>query len=244
MLRKMIMPTLGLDMEGAVIQKWLKIEGSSVARDEPVVLVETDKATTEITAPATGLLKEILQPEGTTVPVTHAIAVIETDEPGEATEEPSIQPNGQEVAEQLPRAASSSAAVPLHPPETATVRASPAARRMAKELGVALSQLKGTGPAGRVQSDDVRRFAAQRMGHPQEAPVATPEGETSTPTVDAGLPGRLLPLSRKRRITAERMSLSARTVARLTMTMEVDAGEMIRLRSRLLPAYEAQGVRL
>ncbi len=235
MLRKMIMPTLGLDMEGAVIQKWLKAEGDSVAKDEPVVVVETDKATTEITAPTTGVLKQIVQAEGTTVPVTHTIALIQTDEPGEAPEEPGSGPNGKEAAVAL--APEADTVTTLAPARGTIVRASPAARKAAKDLGVDLAQLQGTGPGGRIQGEDVRRFAEAARQGPTAGPIVTAAG--------GGLAGRLVPLARKRRLTAERMSLSARTVARLTMNMEIDATEMIRLRQRLLPAYEAQtGVRL
>ncbi len=243
MLRKMIMPTLGLDMEGAVIQKWLKAEGDSVARDEPVVVVETDKATTEITAPATGVLKQIVQAEGATVPVTQTIALIETAEVEEA-DTPEAEPNGKEtVAMAAPQASSPTAPQAATPPRPAagTVRASPAARRAAQDLGVDLSRVRGTGPGGRIQGDDVRRYA-ERARLQQAAPPASLPG--STPS-DGRLPGRLVPLTRKRRLTAERMSLSARTVARLTINMEVDATEMIALRTRLLPVYEAgSGVRL
>ncbi len=245
MLRKMIMPTLGLDMEGAVIQKWLRAVGDSVAKDEPVVVVETDKATTEITAPSSGILKEILQPEGATVPVTHTIALIESSEPGDGTDEPEPQPNGkEETADPTHGAESSIAAPPTQPhPQAGIVRASPAARKAARDLQVDLSLVTGTGPGGRIQGEDVRRFAAS-AGPQFTEDTAMPRAEKPN-SVGAELPGRMVPLSRKRRLTAERMSLSARTVARLTMNMEVDATEMTRMRRRLLPVYEAQtGVRL
>lgn len=252
MLRKMIMPTLGLDMEGAVIQKWLKAEGEGVTKDEPLVVVETDKATTEIPAPATGVLKQIVQPEGATVPVTQTIALIETSEPGAAPEEAPVVPDGNGAGVQPslsgPMVTSKTAA----PPEVKGLRASPAARRAAQELGVDLSRVTGTGPGGRIQGSDVRRFAEEKQTRVQPSPAAaapapaafTPPSREA-PIVAGDLPGRLVPLSRKRRLTAERMALSARTVARLTINMDVDASEMIRLRSKLLPVYEARyGVRL
>jgi pyruvate dehydrogenase E2 component (dihydrolipoamide acetyltransferase) len=240
------MPTLGLDMEGAVIQKWLKAEGDSVDKDEPVVVVETDKATTEIVAPTTGVLKQIVQPEGATVPVTQTIALIETSEPGESEEEPEIGSNGygrSSTAPTEPSTALAAAPTPARPgPTGGKVRASPAARKVAKDLGVDLSRVEGTGPGGRIQGDDVRRFAAAARPRPATEPVAP---STGVVTAEGSLPGRLVPLGRKRRLTAERMSLSARTVARLTMNMEVDATEMIRLRDRLLPVYEVRtGTRL
>jgi pyruvate dehydrogenase E2 component (dihydrolipoamide acetyltransferase) len=250
MLKKVIMPTLGLDMESAVIQEWLKAEGDQVEKDEPLVLVETDKASTEITAPAAGVLKRILTAKGATVPVTETIAMIETGEPGPDEEELTA---GDAPEATVPRGEYEMAGEPLPAVEDrdapeerqagGKLRASPAARRLAQELGVDLAGVRGTGPAGRVQGDDVRRFASERGAQERSAVVA--QERPARAQSAAELPGRTVPLSRKRRLTAERMSLSARTVARLTLNMDIDATEMMRLRSRLLPTFESRhGVRL
>ncbi|MGI5835026.1 MAG: dihydrolipoamide acetyltransferase family protein [Chloroflexota bacterium] len=227
MLKKVIMPTLGLDMEGATIQKWLKAEGEEVAKDEPILVIETDKATTEITAPASGVLKQIVQREGAFVPVTETVAFLETGDAGVAPDATATEPDVRGVA-----TATSDGRSPI--------RASPAARRIARELGVDLSQVKGTGPAGRIQGEDVRAFAAalsQSMSFPAQAVPPKP------PAFD--LPGRLVPLSRKRRLTAERMALSTATVARLTMNLDVDATEIIRWRARVLSILqEGKGLRV
>jgi pyruvate dehydrogenase E2 component (dihydrolipoamide acetyltransferase) len=110
--------------------------------------------------------------------------------------------------------------------------------------------VKGTGPSGRIQGDDVRAFSQHPTPRPQN-PTQDPGLRTQDPTHHSSpithhsLPGRLVPLGKKRRITAERMSLSARTVARLTMNTEIDASEMARLRTRLMPVHEKEsGVRL
>jgi pyruvate dehydrogenase E2 component (dihydrolipoamide acetyltransferase) len=251
MLKRVIMPTLGVDMEDAVIQKWLKWEGDQIERDEPLVVVETDKASMEITAPAAGVLKRIVEAEGATVPVTQTIAMIETGEPGPDEEEPPAReapdatvPRGEyEMAgEPLPVAAEPDTREAGQPGDK--LRASPAARRTAEQLGVNLSQVRGTGPAGRIQGEDVRSFA-EAQGQAKRPAVVPPKREPARTAHVADLPGRIEPLSRKRRLTAERMSLSARTVARLTLNMEIDAAEMMRLRSRLQPIYESRhGVRL
>jgi pyruvate dehydrogenase E2 component (dihydrolipoamide acetyltransferase) len=236
-LKNVIMPTLGLDMVEATIEKWLKRPGESVAKDEPLVVVETDKASTEIVAPTAGILKQILQVEGSVVPVTHTIAVIETAETEDGASErpvPSVSPKG--------------------------VRASPAARRVAKDLGVDLAAVEGTGPAGRVQGYDVRHFAnssegaaARENAASTDVALPAPRGEGGSPSTlspvgvqprRSGLPGTVVPLGKKRRLTADRMALSARSVARLTLNMEIDAGQMMDLRSRLLPEYQSKGVRL
>jgi pyruvate dehydrogenase E2 component (dihydrolipoamide acetyltransferase) len=259
MLKKVIMPTLGLDMESAVIQTWLKREGDPVERDEPIVLVETDKASTEITAPATGVLRRIVEGEGSTVPVTQTIAMIETGEHGPDDEEPPAGGDRAPAEERagapgapdttVPRGEYEMAGEPLPvdseqegegaPRAGEKLRASPAARRAAEQMGVELARVKGTGPGGRIQGDDVRRFAERQRPVVKPSPFVPPERPPRT-MPGADLPGRLVPLSRKRRLTAERMSLSARTVARLTLNMDIDATEMIRVRSRLLPLYESR----
>ncbi len=253
-LKRVILPVLGIDMESAVVEKWLKAEGDAVARDEPIVLVETDKASTEIVAPVAGVLKRIVAPSGTTVPVTDTIALIEvegagdegvdgeTGRVGEGETNPSPAPlplKGVDMPEGMstgPGVGSAQQSAPDHGP----LRASPAARKVAEQLGIDLALVKGTGPAGRIQGEDVRTFAAATAS--RAAGLAT---QSSVHSPQSSLPGRLVPLSKKRRITAERMSLSARTVARLTLNTEIDATEMIALRARLLPVYEAaSGVRL
>ncbi|HEX2923110.1 MAG TPA: dihydrolipoamide acetyltransferase family protein [Chloroflexota bacterium] len=252
MLKEVILPTLGLDIEEAVVQTWLKKEGDAVAKDEPLVVVETDKAVTEINAPVSGILKQIVQHEGSTAKVTHVIAIVATEASDELPATPiSVQAPTPIAAATGPNGGSSTR--PAAPASTVSVedqgkvRASPAARHAARELNVDLSMVTGTGPGGRIQGDDVRDFAkrAQQTGMPVSPILVTPPPSQSTQTADlGGIPGRIVPLSRKRRITAERMALSARTVARLTMNMRVDATEMIRLRERLQPSYAARGGRL
>ena len=282
-LKKVILPVLGIDMESAVVERWLKAEGDRVAKGEPIVLVETDKASTEIVSPVEGVLSRIVQPAGATVPVTETMAILEVEGAGDdlgdaptrkaavwagpsapdhvgAGSSPEAEavglkgqsPAGWDGGADIHEAPSEEPPIPLgggvtprqlasrgegrpvpHDPAhvVAPLRASPAARKAARDLGVDLSQVQGTGPAGRIQGEDVR--ASARSG-PSMPPSPTP-----------GLPGRLMPLGKKRRITAERMSLSARTVARLTLNTEIEATEMVRLRARLLPVYEkSAGVRL
>lgn len=256
MLKEVILPTLGLDIEEAVIEKWLKQEGDGVLQGEPLLLVETEKASTEINAPTSGVLKRIVEPEGATVRVTHVVAYIEADRPAEsiALSPPAATAAQEAAGKQGARAAQPKVPAPVVPPapqpDGRKVRASPAARRAAKDLGVDITRVKGTGPGGRIQGDDVRHFAEEAIrttASPAEpsCPTAEPVQASVEPAgVSASLPGRLVPLSRKRRVTADRMALSARSVARVTLNMEVDAGELTHLRTRLLPAYEARGLPL
>jgi len=265
MLKEVILPTLGLDMEEAVISQWLKNEGETVQEDEPLLVVETDKVSTEIVAPVSGILQRIVQPAGATVPVTHTIAVIETEGCDGAVspafvDRPSAMaqtsPPSPAAEERRGEGAEHGAVVgsPARAPERG-VRASPAARKAARELGVELALVPGTGPSGRVQGEDVRRFAKGKGGVAGPAAAATaaraaqpasaaPAESRDSLSVFRELPGRLVPLGRKRRVTAERMVQSSRSVARITLNLEVDAGRMVELRSRLQPSYAAKGQKL
>lgn len=257
MLQPVILPTLGLEMESAVIERWLKAEGEPVSLDEPLLVVETEKTSSEINSPVSGTLARIVQSAGAEVPVTSIIAFIEdgvavpeTAGPGPAVEVEKSIPvalQREAVGTRSVEAQTQSPArvVEAEPTLAGKVRASPAARRAARDLGIDLSRVQGSGPGGRVQTADVQRFLAERTAVSPPAPAVTPARPTATSGFLDGLPGRLVALGRKRRVTAERMAHSARSVARVTLNVEVDAAELVAIRKRLLPVYEEQtGVRL
>ena len=156
------LPRLGQGMESGTIVKWLKSEGDSVAKGEPLYELDTDKVTQEVEADASGVLLKIAVQEGE-VEVGKTIAVI-----GEQGEEVSISGNGAKAPEQ---STEKSAAAPrtdisqgqsLGPVRTrdgGRIKASPLARRMARERGLDLAQIQGTGPEGRIVAEDVERSA-------------------------------------------------------------------------------------
>ena len=154
MVKEVVMPQMGYDMEKGTIASWLKHEGDTVVADETIVEIETDKAVFELEAPADGSLLRIIAAVGATVPVGKAIAYI--GEPGERVPE-AAQPQATQ-----PEASSVSqlSAVSASPARSSGARqlASPLARRLASELGVDLSLVRGTGPQGRVTRDDVLAF--------------------------------------------------------------------------------------
>jgi pyruvate dehydrogenase E2 component (dihydrolipoamide acetyltransferase) len=295
------MPVLGLTMEEGTITKWLKHEGDTVAKEEPLFVVETDKSAVEVGAPASGVLSQIIAQVGQTVAIRQPIAVIA--EPGERVEAVSapapaaapapasapsassaspgraavavpastahgasggrqaVSPRARMVARELGvdvsavtgtgpdgrvverdiRAAA--AAAPLVPevaaPAAAPERivASPLARKLAADNGVNLAQVKGTGPGGRITEKDVTAFVDGRAAARAEAPASLPAVAAAT--------GAFEPLNRVRRITADRMAASARSVARVTLLMEVDMSEAVRFRTQLAPEFEKRyGARL
>lgn len=157
----MILPKLGLTMDEGTIVTWHKREGDSVAAGEALFDVETDKVTMAVESPAGGYLRKVVVGDGQTVPVTTVVALLADtlDEPIEAavpttsTAPTAPAPTTAAVAEPAAAAPSSSGD---------RVAASPAARKRAAELGVDLAAVRGSGPGGRIQIDDVERAAAER----------------------------------------------------------------------------------
>ncbi len=168
------LPRLGQGMESGTIVKWLKSEGDPVEKGEPLYELDTDKVTQEVEAEASGVLLKIAVSEGE-VPVGRTIAVI--GEQGEDVPAISDEP---EAAAEEPRATPAPSQGNGRPEEPATVqpsggrvKASPLARRIARERGIDLAALRGTGPEGRIVAEDVERDQAA----PAAAPVPVPAGE-------------------------------------------------------------------
>lgn len=168
-----ILPKFDMMMEEGTIVRWLRAEGDAVREGEPVVEVMTDKVNMEVEAPASGLLAAIRAQEGERVPVTGIIAYVV--QPGESV------PTGPAT----------------QPPAAPAAGATPIARRLAKEAGLEISALRGSGLGGRVTDEDVRRALA-------EQPV---RGE---------------PLSPRRRAIAERVTRSAREIPHVYLMRDVD----------------------
>ncbi len=170
------LPRLGQGMESGTIVKWLKSEGDSVEKGEPLYELDTDKVTQEVEADFSGVLLKIAVPEGE-VPVGRTIAVI--GEQGEDVPEVAGEPEAkEEEVEEAPREAPTPQQEDGRPAEPVTaggrVKASPLARRIARERGVDLASLSGTGPEGRIVAEDVERGVAA----PAAAPAApVPAGE-------------------------------------------------------------------
>ena len=177
------LPDLGEGLTEGEIARWLVSEGQDVAEDDPLVEIQTDKTTVEIPSPAAGTVTRILVEEGKVVPVGTVLVVIGGEPDGD-------QPR----AEEPPQAPA--------PPEKA--RATPLVRRIARELGVDLDSVEGTGPQGRVTEDDVRRAAGAEVA---------PEG-------------RREPLRGVRRLIAEHMARAHREVPAVTWVEECDFGRV------------------
>ena len=188
------LPDLGEGLTEGEVSRWLVEEGQEIAEDDPLVEVQTDKATVEIPSPASGKIARILVPEGEVVPVGTVLVVIGEDG---AVERPAPTVKTLGLAEAPPAPAR---------PKGAPVRATPLVRRIASELGVDLSEVAGTGPQGRVTEEDVRASAAG-------APVAGKAEQEE---------GRRVPLRGVRRVIAEHMTRAHREVPAVTWVEECD----------------------
>jgi 2-oxoglutarate dehydrogenase complex dihydrolipoamide succinyltransferase (E2) component len=251
------LPDIGEGIHEGEIVKWLVKEGDIVREDQPMVEVMTDKATVEIPAPRAGKILKLNAKEGETVKVGSVLVIIE--ELGEAKPEPKrevVEAPPQREPEPVAAAVSTTAttvAAPPPPSPTAApaqrVLATPATRKLARELGVDIAQIRGTGPGGRVTDEDVRRFAAARTAPQPPPPSPAP---TPPPAAPSFAPGAVvtdrreerIPLRGIRKRIAEHMHQSKTTAAHFTYVDEVDMTELIQIREQMKPLAEQKGVKL
>jgi len=215
------LPRLGQGMESGTIVKWLKSEGEPVEKGEPLYELDTDKVTQEVEAEASGVLLKIAVDEGE-VPVGETIAFIGKE--GETIEVTAPAPKPKDEPKQETPKRESPAPAAVEPQTTnGRVKASPLARRIARERGIELSSLRGTGPDGRIVAEDVERAQAQ----PAAAPVAAaPSGEVES-----------RPLSNVRKTIARRLT-EAWSVPAFQLTVDVDmtrAQELVQKQRELNP---------
>jgi len=229
------LPDIGEGIAEGEVVRWLVSAGDAVKDDQPMVEVMTDKATVEIPSPRTGRIAEIRVPAGQTVPVGTVIVTIEV---GAAAATATATPAAPQAATESPVAPAGAPAVstpgrtPAYgsfPPDFGTtsagpVHATPAVRALARQLGVRLETVRGTGPHGRVLKLDLPRggsVAAAPAGTPAAAPIASAPGDTR------------LPVRGLRRRIAERMRHSLDTAAHFTFVAECDMTEVVRHRDSL-----------
>jgi len=213
------LPDIGEGLAEAEVAKWLVAIGDRVSEDQPMVEMMTDKASVELTSPEAGVIIEQLAAEGGVVKTGAILYVIETDGQLAAV---SAEPEAAATRSE-PRAAAAVTA------ESAGVLAPPAVRKLARELGVDLAGVKGSGPGGRISAEDVKR---QSTGAPA-APAPAHEAA----------PGRRVKLRGVQKRMAETMALSARTIPHVTGFHELDAKDFAELAARLRREAESRGGR-
>lgn len=228
------LPDIGEGVVEGEIVRWLIKEGDRIEEDQPMVEVMTDKATVTIPSPRKGRVVKTYGREGETIKVGQTMVVIEeTDGAPAEPVAPRVKAAEEEpTAHQVPKEPAPAAAGPA---ETGKVLATPATRKLARELGVDIAQVKGTGPAGRITKEDILRHLEGRPAEAERRPAAP----IVAPELEERIPFRGL---RKR--IAEKMVRSRRSAAHFTYVEEVDLTELVALRERASPVAEEQGVRL
>ncbi len=252
---EVVMPQMGESIFEGTITKWLKQVGDSVERDEPLFEISTDKVDAEIPAVATGVLREIRSEAGTTVQVNTVVAVIA---------------GAGAVKAPVPAAAEAKAAVvpssPVATPaleSTEKLRSSPLVRKMAREHGLSLEAIEGTGSAGRITKDDLLNHLEEKSQEksttapaPAPAPATVPvraesqaavaqSPQNQGPAHGEATAGQLVAMSKMRSIIAQRMVESKRTNAHVHTVFKIDMTRIVRLREKEKTKYEQRnGVKL
>jgi pyruvate dehydrogenase E2 component (dihydrolipoamide acetyltransferase) len=235
MLYEFRLPDIGEGVAEGEVVRWLVKEGDVLREDQPMVEVMTDKATVEITSPRAGRVAKRMYAEGQTCPVGKVLIAIELDEGGK-----SESAAGAGAAS----AAVSPASAPVATSERhardngvrardAGVLAMPATRKLAREIGVDIRDVTGSGPAGRVTADDVRAHAES----PAQPPAAKPA--VASDSGDVRLPFRGV-----RKKIAENLVRSKQTAAHYTYVEEIDCTDLVALRERANQRLAARGTKL
>jgi 2-oxoglutarate dehydrogenase E2 component (dihydrolipoamide succinyltransferase) len=273
-----VMPQMGESIVEGTLTRWLKKPGDKVERDEPLFEISTDKVDTEIPSPAAGVLTEVLVQEGTTIAINAIVARIgeaggapapaapaKAEEPAPPPPPPAPEstPRQQEPVpvpaaagpypiEPPPAPVSEAAPAPAAPPaesEEEQGPLSPLVRRMAREYGIDLAQVKGTGAGGRITKQDVEAHMSSQAARTFAAPEpSTPQPAAAQPAAPAPAPlplaesakTRSEPLSVMRQKIAEHMVMSQRTSAHVTTVHRVDMTKIAKLRDKSKVEFQAR----
>ncbi|MFC0448584.1 dihydrolipoamide acetyltransferase family protein [Rhodococcus jostii] len=243
------LPDIGEGIAEAEIVRWLVGPGDQVVEDQPIAEIETDKALVEMPSPATGQVAELCAPEGAMVRVGERLIVIADG----AAPTPAEPAQSSDSGAGAPPAGSSN-----HTPQSAhgsgaqkRPLATPATRRLARELGASIQTLVGTGPGGRISDNDVRAAvhgASQEKSAPT-SPATAVAAERSLPESGSHQPVGLtedqrIPVRGLRRRTAEAMVRALRDIPHTVAMHHADVGDLLALRKSLLPGAEAKGIGL
>ena len=275
---EVLLPALGESVTEGTVTRWLKKVGESVAIDEPLVEVSTDKVDTEIPSPFAGVLTQILVQEDETVAVGTALAVVSEAGASAGSSPAALEPavtTAPVVAEPvavapvvvapvvtppvvtppvivptspisnpvIPSPVASVASVPTPPQpvemagESDPNYVTPIVRKLANDLGVNLTTVRGTGVGGRIRKEDVTEAAARQPSQSQPVSSGVPASPRSV--VASPLRGTTEPMSRLRKVLAERAVASMQSTAQLTTVVEVDVTEIANLRKQIQLQFQA-----
>jgi pyruvate dehydrogenase E2 component (dihydrolipoamide acetyltransferase) len=243
MATNILMPALSPTMTEGKLSRWLKKEGEAVKSGDVLAEIETDKATMEVEAVDEGFLAKIVVPDGTDAVAVNAVIGVLTETKGESVDAPKEAPKAAPKAPPqetpTPVAATAAAAKPEAAPAPEAhgerVFASPLARRMAKQAGIDLAHIKGTGPNGRIVKADLDKAPAASTEAPkaqtESAAPAAPKPSAPAPAITA--PHIKVPNSSMRKIIAKRLAESKQTVPHFYLTTNIEIDALLKLRAEL-----------
>ncbi len=268
MIRDVKIPELSENVNSADVVKVLVKVGDAVALEQPILELETDKAVFELPSTEAGTVTEVLTEKGQSVKVGQVVVRVETE--GASAVAPSPKP--QAAAASAPAAPARAASLPLTPPPAPprpaaappapvveaspapsssapaaplpSAPAAPAVRRLARELGVDITQVRGTGPRGRISADDVKIHAKLVMGGQPAASPGTPVSARALPDFSRFGAVRREPMTKVRRITTESMAHAWSTVPMVTQYDKADVTDLEAFRARHAKKVEAAGGKL
>ncbi len=230
-----VMPKLGFDMREGVLVGWNKSVGDSVEKGEVVAEIESDKATLELEAQASGILLKLLASDGDVIPIGGNLAIVGQEgedisalaEEGVTVDEAVVEPikEDEEVETKALAPETPAKVIAISDEFPGGVKASPVARRVAKERGIDLQKINGTGPGGRIIKADVEGFE-------EAAPVVIRDVPERVP-VPAGLESEEVPTSRLRQAIGRRMVESKTTVPHFYVTTDIDMAPALALRKEI-----------
>ncbi len=244
MATNVVMPQMGYDMREGTVVRWYKQEGEAVDRGEVIADIETDKATVEFEAYTGGVLGRIVAQEGVAVPVGELIAII--TEPGETVPEMAADAAPVPSAASAPApdaraAGAESLPAEVSPSADGRVRASPIARRLAREKGIDLSLITGTGPNGRVTERDVGNYRPSAPiveSMPEPEPVVAPPAPAPDAVPVVTPADSRIELSRMRQTIARVTADSKSAAPHFYVTAEIDMGKAMDLRRNVNDAAD------
>jgi 2-oxoglutarate dehydrogenase E2 component (dihydrolipoamide succinyltransferase) len=265
MSESVLLPALGESVTEGTVTRWLKKVGDTVAVDEPLVEVSTDKVDTEIPSPFAGVLEQILVQEDETVAVGAALAIIGSAGGASAPSAPAVeQPVAQAVVPEpvaepvvAPYVAPAAVAQPVVAPAAAPAYVAPSpspssnsdanyvtplVRKFANDNGIDLTSVSGTGVGGRIRKEDVLAATAPAPAPTQgySPGTAAPVAAQHSPAAASPLRGTTEPMSRLRKVLAERAVASMISTAQLTTVVEVDVTSIASMRQQVQPAFVAK----
>lgn len=225
------MPKLGLTMTSGSVAKWHKKEGDRVEKGEVILEVSTEKITYKVEAPESGVLRKILVQPGTKVPIGTPLCIIAAmdEDISELLKEAPTAP----AAEKPAQPEAKPALVAAKPAgEEVLIKATPIAKKIAKEQGIDLALVTGTGPGGRIVEKDVLDFIERQKAVAEARPVAK------------AAPLKRIALSDVRQVIAERMSTSWQNSPMVTLNVDVDCTLLKKLREDLKSSFKEKGLNL